>query len=356
MAGESAAERVLNNPYDNVYWLSRLLISSDKSSGIGGNSELMLEVAETVRSVLGARANASEEELLADLSRLVRDVITSAKRPGTKVATALQSLCDSLDEKLVTLQDYEVLAFTCERILVPINNALARVPSNDSAFVASTAKALLEEKGEAGLSLIINLWDDIGTEGCLAAERIEVAKEFGLLSEYLDELLPEDSNEEKSIILSAFCQEFERRLAQKRKSRAGSSLESVTSFILKYFNIKTTDRPEHFTTGLEVDKWVRCKDGWIVGIGCKRTLRERWKQAYTTNIDELNRHKIRALWHVITYDNDLSDHKITEMGSHRAILFLPDDSPRYLRASKHPGMSGYVRPMSKFIKELKALL
>lgn len=45
-------------------------------------------------------------------------------------------------------------------------------------------------------------------------------------------------------------------------------------------------------------------------------------------MDLLNRHKIRELWHVLTYDKDFSDDKITEIGSHRAILYLPDDSPK----------------------------
>lgn len=40
------------------------------------------------------------------------------------------------------------------------------------------------------------------------------------------------------------------------------------------------------------------------------------------------------------------------MGSHRAVFYLPDESPRYQSASKHPGMKDYVRPMGKFIADL----
>ena len=70
----------------------------------------------------------------------------------------------------------------------------------------------------------------------------------------------------------------------------------------------------------------------------------------------LNRHKIRNLWHVITYDRDLSDEKITEMGSHRVKFYLSEDSPTYVRASNHPGMKDYVRPITHFIKDLKELV
>jgi hypothetical protein len=153
--------------------------------------------------------------------------------------------------------------------------------------------------------------------------------------------------------LTSFCQEFERRVGQKRKGRAGRGVEGVTSFILDYYKIKASEKPEHFTTGLEIDRWVKTKSGWYIGISCKRTLRERWKQAYTTDLDLLNQHKIKALWHVMTFDRDLSDDKLTEMGSHRAIFYLPDLSDRYQSASTHTGMSNYVRPLTSFVQDLK---
>ncbi|MFQ5650449.1 MAG: hypothetical protein ACE5IY_10955 [bacterium] len=147
------------------------------------------------------------------------------------------------------------------------------------------------------------------------------------------------NEEEVDVVLTAFCQEFERRVGQKRKGRAGRSVEGTTSLILNYFEIKTTHAPEHFATGLEIDKWIKTKDRWIIGISCKRTLRERWKQAYTTDLDLLNRHKIRELWHVVAYDKDLSD-----------------DSHKLRRAQKHPGMKDYVRPMTHFVDDLKRII
>jgi hypothetical protein len=161
---------------------------------------------------------------------------------------------------------------------------------------------------------------------------------------------PDDAD----VVLSAFAQEFERRLGQKRKGRAGRSLESLTSFVLTYFNIPPAPAPQHFTTGLEIDNWVRGRNGWLIGISCKRTLRERWKQAYTTDLDMLNRHRIQTLWHVVTYTRDLSDQKITEMGGYRAVVFVPSDSDLYRRAAHHPGLSKYVRPLESFIPSLRA--
>jgi len=173
---------------------------------------------------------------------------------------------------------------------------------------------------------------------------------FNEIRKYTDSEL---SLAESNIVLTAFCQEFERRLGQKRKGRAGRGVENVTSLILDFYDIPTVSAPEHFTSGLEIDRWVKTKDNWIIGISCKRTLRERWKQAYTENTDLLSRYKIKELWHLITFDADLSDEKITEMGSYRAIFYLPDSSEKYIRASKHKGMSNYVRLMSKIIDDLK---
>ena len=60
--------------------------------------------------------------------------------------------------------------------------------------------------------------DDIGSKGCMSAEREEIVETFGYLRDGLNNLL---SNKEKDIVLTTFCQEFERRVAQKRKGRAG---------------------------------------------------------------------------------------------------------------------------------------
>lgn len=74
---------------------------------------------------------------------------------------------------------------------------------------------------------------------------------------------------DESAILTAFCQEFERRVGQKRKGRAGRGVENATSFILDYYDIKTSAAPEHFTTGLEIDRWVRTDEGWYIGISLR---------------------------------------------------------------------------------------
>lgn len=339
---------VLTNPWDNIYWFARMLIASDKYGGIGTDSKTMLSLTALIKEAL--KKLPADDEATTILMNSVRNLLVK-RWSNTKKEGVVANLCDDLAEKLLTPKDFEVLALTCEKVLVPINEAMNHIPNNDRAFAESIAKALLSTKGEAGLSTVINLWDDIGSQGCITAERIEIVRLFADLRKYLNNLV---SEEERDITLSAFCQEFERRVGQKRKGRAGRGVESVTGFILDHFGIRASKGPEHFTTGLEIDRWVRGKDGWYIGLSCKRTLRERWKQVHTTDVGLLDRHKIKSLWHVSTYDRDLSDDKVTEMGSnHRAIFYLPDDSPRYRVAIEHPGLKRYVRPLSMFVSDLK---
>jgi hypothetical protein len=342
----------LNKPWENVYWFFIMLMNSDKYGDIGKKTKAMLGVSYAIKSIIKMDEE-GEEDKLELLDNAVRNAFLYNIQKDTHKYSRIENLCDDLSKRLLKIKDYKILSFVCEHIMVPINNLLDKIPNDDKIFAESIAKAFLDKKGSDGLATVINLWDDLGSQGCMAAERIQIVNGFKTLRENISDFL---TKEEMDIVLTSFCQEFERRVGQKRKGRAGRGLETVTSFILDYFNIKATHAPEHFTTGLEIDKWIKTKDGWFIGISCKRTLRERWKQAYTTDVDLLNRHKIRELWHLITYDKDLSDDKITEIGSHRAVLYLPDQSPRLKHALKHPGMRDYVRPLTSFIDDLLEII
>ena len=207
--------------------------------------------------------------------------------------------------------------------------------------------------GKKHVGKILTVWDSLGVRGCLNVEREEVITEFTKLRAALDSLkiFPRTPLEDNAV-LTAFVQEFERRAGQKRKSRAGGSLEDVVTFLFDFYNFKSHAKPEHFQTDIEVDKWFKCRDGWSIGISCKRTLRERWKQVSSADGNTLSRYKIREIWHLITYDNDLSDDKITMLGQQRHIFYLNENSERYINASKHIGMKNYVRPLSTLIDDI----
>ncbi len=340
---------ILENPWDNVYWFARMLINSDRYGGVvGTDSNTMLSLYSGLQTLLSKQKQQDESLVVKTAFEFIADILL--RRWGkTKKKSAIELLVADLEDRLVTVRDIEVLCFTIKHVIVPTNESLKTIPSDDRIFAESVVTALLKTKDEKGLQEVINIWDDLGLYGCLTAERTEIVKRFGQLRQHLSKGIDEG---EIDIILSAFCQEYERRVGQKRKGRAGRGVESATALILNFYNIRTSEGPEHFTAALEIDRWVRTNDRWYIGISCKRTLRERWKQAYTSEIGLLDRHKIKYIWHLITYDRDLSDDKITEMGSHRIVFYLPDDSERFKTARQHPGMKKYVRPMSMFIQDL----
>jgi hypothetical protein len=326
-----------------------MLINNDKYIAVGKEPKLLSTLASSLR--LLAKESKGKDTLSLQKQTL-RNIIEDRYKKTTSRDNRVQRMLDELDEEINTLEDMEVFIMTCENIMLPLHQAISNIPSDDKEFTLNIAKAYLDIQGEKGLATVISLWDDLGIKGCLTAERTEIVRAFTSLRV----LLEKDKSitkEEQNIVLTSFTQEFERRAGQKRKKRAGGSLEDVTDFILEYYKIKRAEAPEHFQADIEVDNWVRTKDGWLIGISCKRTIRERWKQVSSAEATILSKFKIKHIFHVVTFDEDLSDDKLTLLGGHRHIFYLPDNSRRLKYASEHIGLKDYVRPISQFINDLK---
>ena len=277
-------------------------------------------------------------------------------RPGTKAYLLALNLVQRLDKDICTVEDVIIFCAAMKYVVAPINHALSLIPSDDKKFCAAAAKNILDTFGEEKIALLIETWDDLGMKGCLDAERTSVVETFIRLTENLSSLKISHDKLDDAMIMTAFVQEFERRLEQKRKARGGASLETVADFIFDYYGFKSTSAPNHFDQDIEVDKWFRCRDGWIVGISCKRTLRERWKQLSQADRGTLSHFKIRELWHLITFDKDLSDDKIVRLGEQRQIFYLPETSDTYPKCSAHPGMKNYIRPLNNFVDDIRKLI
>jgi hypothetical protein len=346
MSDKNALE-IIKNPYNNVYWFARMLINNDKYGGIGGNDTLLSEIAVSLRRVLDDKMTAGDKVSLA--VEIIKNLtLAKFKKASTKI-DRINLFCCDLADMVKTPEDIAVFILTLEKVMLPINKAMEKIPNNDREFTIEVAKSYLDKLGYEALATVVNFWDDLGTKGCLNAERAAVIQEFG----YLRDFIAKHNAKDADIILTAFVQEFERRLGQKRKGRAGGSLEDVASFLFGYFDITAENRPEHFQADIEVDKWIRCADKWLIGISCKRTLRERWKQVSSADASILSKFKIKELWHLVVFDEDLSDDKLTSLGSQRHIFYLRDDSRRLLSAQNHIGMRDYVRPISRFISDIK---
>ncbi len=325
-----------------------MLISNDKYIAIGKEPKLLSTLASSLRLV--AKESKGKDTLNLQKQTL-RNIIEERHKKTASRDNRVQRMLSELDEEINTLDDMDVFILTCENIMLPLQQAISNIPSDDKEFTLNIAKSYLDIQGEEGLATVISLWDDLGIKGCLTAERTEIVRAFTTLRVLLtkDKSITE---EDRDIVLTAFTQEFERRAAQKRKKRAGGSLEDVTDFILGYYKIKRAEAPSHFQADLEVDNWVKAKDVWLIGISCKRTIRERWKNV-SSSTEVYNRFKVKYIFHVVTFDEDLSDDKLTLLGEQRQVFYLPDNSRRLKYASEHVGLKNYVRPISQLINDIR---
>ena len=347
---DDITKAVYESPWRNAYWFTRNLLNTDQYGAIGKDERLMQAILLETKAVLVQPL--SDDEKLAVCFAITKSKVRSSARTGTKTVNLREDFLAYLAREIKTIQDFIVFLVTIEYIVLPTNKAINNIPSDDLEYTETTAKNILKTLGRSKVGTILSTWDTMGVNGCLNAERSEVVGEFTRLRANLQALVYERTEIEDNTILTAFVQEFERRAGQKRKSRAGNSLEDVATFLFNYYGFKSHEKPDHFQTDIEVDKWFKCTDGWSIGISCKRTLRERWKQVSSADGNALSRYKIKEIWHLLTYDRDLSDDKITMLGQQRQVFYLMDDSPRYLSAKEHIGMRDYVRPLSTLIDDI----
>lgn len=344
-------QTVYDSPWRNTYWFARMLLNTDQYGAIAKKEELLSLIVAQVEAILEQSELTSADKFFI-CKDIIKKTIVSSARQGSKTAQLYDNFITDVVENFTNLADIVVFIVTIKYIVQPANRALNNIPSDDVEFSRSTAKNILDTLGKENVGKIISVWDSLGVRGCLDVERREIIREFTMLRANLKTLSFPRTEFEDNAILTSFAQEFERRAGQKRKARAGGSLEDVSSFLFDYYGFKSHEKPDHFQTDIEIDKWFKCKDGWSIGISCKRTLRERWKQVSSADANTLSKYKIKEIWHLITYDRDLSDDKITMLGQQRHVFYLSDDSPVYLHAKEHIGMQVYVRPLSRLIDDI----
>ena len=338
--------------WGNCYWFARMLLNTDQYAAPGKNERFMTILLSKIEPLLMAETFTKEEKYHLCREALMNE-LDRISAGESKSAILRRKFRDDINEMIASLDDIAVFLFTIRYIVLPSNSALRNIPNDDKEFCREQATKILRALGKKGAGKVLASWDTLGVKGCLNIERKEVIAAFTNLRAALDNLtILQHSYSDDNAVLTAFVQEFERRAAQKRKARAGGSLEDAVNFLFEFYDLKSSPKPEHFQTDIEIDKWFKCKDGWSVGISCKRTLRERWKQVSSADTYTLSRFKIREIWHIITYDQDLSDDKITMLGSQRHIFYLNEGSERYLTASQHQGMKHYIHPLHELIDDI----
>ena len=350
---DNLAKIIAKSPWRNAYWFARMLLSGDKYGGVGKSKEKqLLELSTQLEIVLGRDVLTASEKITVCKDMITKS-LTGLFKPSAKGFLLSELLATDINSDITSVDDVVVFIVAIKYMVAPMNAAMAIVPSSDAEFCHATAKSILDSLGETSVGKVVSTWDDLGVKGCLDAERSLVVSEFTKLRTNLSALTTQRTEIEDNMVLTAFVQEFERRLGQKRKNRAGNSLEDVSTFLFDYYGFNSHPKPDHFQTDIEVDKWFKCKDGWTIGISCKRTLRERWKQVSSADSHALSRYKIKEIWHLVTFDKDLSDEKLTMLGQQRQVFYLNEDTERFKSASVHVGMKDYVRPLSRFVADVR---
>ena len=127
-----------------------MLIASDKYGGPGSDTRSMRTLAAAIREGIDHSRDEPEGHAVEILSGILRNVLLHHRRAATRIRRRIEALVEDLGEHLLTVSDYQVLALTCDNILVPVNDSLRAIPSDDSVFAESVAKALRQGRTRPG--------------------------------------------------------------------------------------------------------------------------------------------------------------------------------------------------------------
>ena len=198
---------IYNSPWNNAYWFARMLLNTDQYGAIGKKDAFLLDLVTKIEVILGTAI--SPEEKVDVCKATIYKAIRGAFRSGTKGAAAAESLVIALDEMMQSEQDIIVFVFTARYVVLPTNDALRRVPSDDLSFCRDVAKNMLDTLGKEKVGKVVLAWDTLGVRGCLDVERAEIISEFTKLRRNLEAFSVPRTEVEDNAILTAFSQEFE---------------------------------------------------------------------------------------------------------------------------------------------------
>src|SRR3989338_8886508 len=117
--GRNIQTDVLQNPWRNAYWFSRMLINGDKYGGVGKENKLLLEISAAIRKIL--EDTKQDDKTRLELSKkAIQDLIEKRFLRKTGKTERINLFYKDLILKLQSPQDVAVFAVTIENILLPI--------------------------------------------------------------------------------------------------------------------------------------------------------------------------------------------------------------------------------------------
>lgn len=336
-------------PTENLlYFTLRALVSAEETNAFGKNSDRCQVFGASLQKALASTSDPLDifNSIFINCSEIFRSTSADVNKKYDNFKKFLIANYNTMD-RLQLLQ----LIF-CE-VMPTLNLAVEKIPTTEAMQLAqSEARNILSEKGDAALEYIINEWDDVTLKACLIQENNLARSTATKFLQNLDLTKYGLENLRYSIVVSAL-QEFERRAGQKRKSRSGDDLHHAVLTILDYLNIVHDPVPSLISGVIEADLSIK-HGGYYTLISCKRTGRERVKQA-TTDVNELQRLRVRRMiWFFTHFDQ--SRNRVLDMGVRGNIFYLPDSSNSYITLSTDSELQKYVFPISKIRETLPLIV
>jgi hypothetical protein len=156
MSEESPAQFPLfENKWDNIYLFARMLINNDQYGRIGNDIRLLLKLASALREAAKNNEHANDEKILALQKMTFQTILTDRFKNAKTRRDRIANLCSDLDKEITNRQEMNAFIFTCESIMLPINQALQKIPSNDKKYTLEIARSFLDLQGEKGLATIL---------------------------------------------------------------------------------------------------------------------------------------------------------------------------------------------------------
>ncbi|NVK05825.1 MAG: hypothetical protein HWD92_13450 [Flavobacteriia bacterium] len=329
-----------NIPINNLaYFTLRTLVSSSETNALGKDNDRLEKLAQHLRS---SSLRHSEPSKILD-GAIDGSAELFASR-SDDVKRKYQNFIDYLKLNFHDPARIQILLFILEKIMPALNNAVEEIPTHEAMKLAQKeATEILSRDGDSALEHIINDWDFVTIKACLSKEN-DIASTLKKKIEGDLSTATKLASSLKDHIIVSTLQEFERRAGQKRKSRSGDDLHQAVATILQYLKINHDPVPSHISGVIEADLSITYK-GMHTLISCKRTGRERVKQA-TTDIAELQRMRVRKMvWFFTHFDQ--SDNRVGDMGSRGNLFYLPDSSESYKKLSSNKNLAQYVLPISQ---------
>ncbi|GHV84153.1 hypothetical protein AGMMS50212_14930 [Spirochaetia bacterium] len=133
------------NKWHNVYWFARMLINRDKYMAIGNEPKLLSLISSSLK--LTAEQNIGKDTLSLQ-KQVLRNTIEDRYKKTTTKTQRIQRLLSDLDKEITSPELMDIFITTCENIMIPLQQAISNIPSDDRAFTVNIAKSFLDVKGK----------------------------------------------------------------------------------------------------------------------------------------------------------------------------------------------------------------